>query len=155
MEQNAISLAKFISRYLGVNGSGLNTLSHEDAKHLFPSLKRSTFAFVENHPLELYSGNVILVTDGKKTIPYYVPPIDKIVNNEIVVDVEHKKRKKKTIPNYCDMKVYELKKLLNSRFNGRKVSRLVRCELEDRGVVLRKKYNREEFKKWREDYERN
>ena len=57
MEQNAISLAKFISRYLGVNGSGLNTLSHEDVKHLFPSLKRSTFAFVENHPLELYSGN--------------------------------------------------------------------------------------------------
>ena len=155
MGQNVISLAKFISRYLGVNGSGLNTLSHEDVKHLFPNLKRSTFAFIENNPLELYSGNVILVTDGRKIIPYYVPLLNKYDNNEIVVQVEHRNRKKNIIPNYCDMKIYELKKLLNVRFNGRKVSRLARHELEDRGVVLRKKYNREEFKKWREDYERN
>jgi len=154
MKENIITLAKFISRYFAVRGSALKKLSHEDVKHLFPNLKRSTFSFIENHPLEVENGNVILVTDGKKIIPYYVPSFDKMETEEIVIEVETKKEKK-TIPNYSDMKIYELKKLLNIRFNGRSVSRRARRELEDRGVVLNKKYNRQEFKKWKCEYERN
>lgn len=154
MENNIITLAKFISRYLGVNGKNLKNLSHEDVKHLFPNLKRSTFAFIESHPSEVDSGNVILVTDGKKVIPYYLPLLDRIGIDELVIEVSAKNQRK-GIPNYSDMKIYELKKLLNIRLNGRSVSRQARRELEDRGVVLGKKYNRNEFKKWEEDYERN
>ncbi len=155
MEQNAISLAKFISRYLGVCGSGIKRLSHEDAKHLFPNLRRSTFAFINSHPFELENGNIILVTDGKKTIPYFAPRFIKSnIDAEILVDVERKKKKSK-VTDYANMNIYELKQLLNIKFNGRSTSRCARRELEDRGVVLNKKYNRQEFKKWKEDYERN
>lgn len=37
------------------------------------------------------------------------------------------------------MKIYELKQLLNARFNTYKVSRNARQELESRGVLVKKK----------------
>ena len=155
MEQNTISLAKFISKYLGVEGSGIKKLSHEDAKHLFPNLKRSSFSFVEKHPFELESGNVILVTDGKKIIPYFTPNlIRKETDEELVIELD-KKKENNIVNDYANMKIYELKKLLNVKFNGRSISRQARRELEDRGVILNKKYNRQEFKKWKSEYERN
>ena len=154
MGQNIITLAKFISRYLGVSGLNLKKLSHEDVKHLIPNLKRSTFALINSHPEEINSGNIVLVTDGKKVIPYYIPAITNNNLNQVIIE-EDRIKAQKTIPNYSDMKIYELKELLNVKFNGRSVSRHARNELEDRGVVLRKKYNRQEFKKWRCEYERN
>ena len=40
------------------------------------------------------------------------------------------------------MSVYELRKLLNTKFNSYRNSREARRELERRGVVLTRKYNR-------------
>ena len=51
------------------------------------------------------------------------------------------------------MSIYELKQLLNTRFNSYRNSREARRELEKRGVVLTKKYNRNEIKKMKEDEE--
>ncbi len=154
MGQNIITLSKFISRYLGINGSSIKKLSHEDAKHLFPNLRRASFAYIEKHPIENGCGNVILVTDGRKTIPYYAP--DLIKEDLSVIEIKPDSDKKKhTIPDYANMKIYELKKLLNVKFNGRVVSKCARRELYDRGVVLGKKYKRQEFKSWERDYERD
>ena len=154
MGQNIITLSKFISRYLGVNGQPLRNLSHEDAKHLFPNLRRATFSYIESHPIENGNGNIVLVTDGRKTIPYYTPEL--VQNDFEVVEVKSNTMKAtRTVPDYANMKIYELKKLLNVKINGRLISRCARRELYDRGVVLGKKYKRQEFKKWEEDYERN
>lgn len=154
MGQNVISLAKFISRFLGVHSSNLKKLSHEDAKHLFPNLKRATFMCIERDRTKESSGNIILVSDGKKVIPYFAPTF--IVEDANLVEVDMEKKKSTfDIPDYSNMKIYELKKLLNCKFNGRHVSRCARRELMDRGVILTKKYKREEFKKWRRDYERD
>ena len=49
------------------------------------------------------------------------------------------------------MTIYELKQLLNRKFNSYKNSREARKELEKRGVVLTKKYNRNEVKRMKED----
>ena len=43
---------------------------------------------------------------------------------------------------YASMSVYELRKLLNTKFNSYRNSREARRELERRGVVLTRKYNR-------------
>ena len=151
---NVITLAKFLTRYLGIVGEDIKNLTHEDIKFLFPNIKRATFAYIEKYPGAVNSGNVLLVNDGKKTIPYYAPTI--IQDREVTIhEYKRQKEEKKRVTDYTSMRIFELKELLNIRLNGYSTSRQARRELEDRGVVLRKKYNREEFKKWRRDYERD
>lgn len=152
--ESTISLAKFASRFLGISGKNLKYLTHEDIKHLFPNVKRSTFSYIQKNPGELECGNIALVEDGRQVIPYYVPKISFDYEANPLNSINHKKTTKQCI-DYAGMKIYELKKLLNVRFNGYHTSRYARRELEKRGVELKKKYNRNEFKKWRKDYERN
>ncbi len=151
--RNVITLAKFLSRYLGVNGEFTKYLTHDDIKYMFPSIKRSSFSYIDEHKGAVECGFILLVNDGRKTIPYYAP----VVNQEqsVVIEEEKKEDNKKKNIDYANMRIFELRELLNVKFNGYHTSRMARRELEDRGVVLRKKYNREEFKKWRKDYERD
>ena len=152
MKYNVITLAKFLSRYLGVQGKDVTNLTHNDVKELFPNLKRASFSYIEQNPKVLISGEVLLVRDNEKTIPYVTPSYEFgecIRTADIEEDIEYQE------PDYASMNAYELKQLLNVRFNGYHKSRLARRELEDRQIVLNKKYNREEFKKWRNDYERD
>lgn len=152
MKYETITLSKFLSRTLGLEGKDLKRITHLDAKELFPNLKRSTFEHVERCPEELRSGKIIMVSDGKTVIPYYVPRLKtrfeeqrvKIEFDEVeeVVDKEY---------DYTSMTIYELKQLLNRKFNTYKNSREARRELEKRGVVLTKKYNRNEVKRMKED----
>lgn len=152
---NTISLTKFLSRYLGIVGEDTKHLKHDDIMRLFPNIKRSSFSFIKNNKGVVEKGIILLVNDGERTIPYYAP----IITGELELTTLESKiedtNKRKKVIDYANMNIYELKQLLNIRFNGYHVSRTARRELEDRGVTLRKKYNREEFKKWRKDYERD
>ena len=154
MKYETITLSKFLSRTVGLGGSDLKKITHLDAKILFPQLKRSTFEYVNNHPEAITRGKILMVSDGKTVIPYYVPTIEKEFDFH-EIDVEHDEPKK--INNerydYTAMSIYELKQLLNTRFNSYRNSREARRELEKRGVVLTKKYNRNEIKKMKEDEE--
>ena len=47
---------------------------------------------------------------------------------------------------YSSMSIYELKKLLDKKFNSNSNSRCAKKELENRGVI-KKKYDRKKFKK--------
>lgn len=149
-----MTITKFASRFLGICGENLKLLTHEDIKYLFPDTKRSSFEYIRKNPQELECGRVILVTDGKQIIPYYSPIIDLDYQANNMECIKENKKGERCL-DYTKMKIYELKKLLNVRFNGYHVSRCARHELESRGVVLTKKYNRNEFKKWRKDYERD
>ena len=95
-----------------------------------------------------------MVSDGKTVIPYYVPTIEEEFDFH-EIDVEHDEPKKINDEryDYTAMSIYELKQLLNTRFNSYRNSREARRELEKRGVVLTKKYNRNEIKKMKEDEE--
>ncbi len=74
---NEIKLSKFLVRYCNLRGEDLTKIRHEDVKVLFPTLKRASFEELENNPKKLASGEILLVNDGRKVIPYYVPSLSK------------------------------------------------------------------------------
>ena len=140
-EYKSVTLSKFLSRFLMVDGMALTKVTHADVKMLFPTLKRSSFEYVEKHPEEVMMGRILMVNDGKKVIPYIVPEVRKIDITMMPKFVEEKRTGKRET-DYTKMRVYELKSLLNLRFNTYKVSRSARNELENRGELLKKKYKR-------------
>lgn len=153
MKYETITLSKFLSRTLGLGGSDLKKITHIDAKILFPQLKRSSFEYVEKHPEAIKLGKILMVSDGKTVIPYYVPTIERDLDfHEVVIEREEEKIKDE-LYDYTAMSIYELKQLLNTKFNSYRNSREARRELERRGVVLTKKYNRNEVKRMKEDEE--
>ena len=143
MKDNEISLAKFLSRYLFITGEDLCHLTHEDVKQLFPQLRRVSLEHVRRHPILIISNKVLLVNDGRKTIPYRIPKVkefdgvirqfnlikDEMVYHEGPYDI-------------VSMSNYELKTLLNNKFNPRSDRMHALKELEERGIILKKKYNR-------------
>ena len=154
MKYETITLSKFLSRTLGLEGSDLKRITHLDVKELFPSLKRSTFEHVEKCPEELLTGKIMMVSDGKSVIPYYVPTLKtEFEVHEVNIEFDEVEEVTDKEYDYASMSIYELKQLLNRKFNTFKNSREARRELEKRGVVLTKKYNRNEFKRMKEDEE--
>lgn len=154
MKYETITLSKFLSRTLGLGGSDLKKISHLDAKILFPQLKRSTFEYVNKHPEEITRGKILMVSDGRTVIPYYVPTLEtKLDFYEVKIEREEPRKINDERYDYTAMSIYELKQLLNTRFNSYRNSREARRELEKRGIVLTKKYNRNEIKKMKEDEE--
>lgn len=142
-EYKSVTLSKFLSRFLAVDGMALTKVTHADVKMLFPMLKRASFEYVEKHPEEVMMGRIIMVNDGKKVIPYIVPDVRKIeIDITMMPEFVEEKRNGKREIDYTKMRVYELKRLLNLRFNTYKVSRGARNELENRGVLLKRKYKR-------------
>lgn len=142
-EYKSVTLSKFLSRFLMVDGMALTKVTHADVKMLFPMLKRASFEYVEKYPEEVMMGRILMVSDGKKVIPYIVPDVRKIeIDMTMMPELIEEKRTGKRETDYTKMRVYELKKLLNLRFNTYKVSRSARNELENRGILLKKKYKR-------------
>ena len=142
-EYKSVTLSKFLSRFLMVDGMALTKVTHADVKMLFPMLKRASLEYVEKHPEEVMMGRILMVSDGKKVIPYIVPDVRKIeIDMTMMPELIEEKRTGKRETDYTKMRVYELKKLLNLRFNTYKVSRSARNELENRGILLKKKYKR-------------
>ena len=137
-EYKSITLSKFLSRYMAVDGKALTKVSHTDVKTLFPSIQRTSFEYAEKYQEDIMMGRILMVFDGKTTIPYIVPK-EEITDSRTTMP--HKERKKEKVHHYdySRMKIYELKQLLNARFNTYKVSRNARQELESRGVLVKKK----------------
>ena len=137
-EYKSITLSKFLSRYMAVDGKALTKVSHTDVKTLFPSIQRTSFEYAEKYQEDIMMGRILMVFDGKTTIPYIVPK-EEITDSRTTMP--HKERKKEKVHHYdySRMKIYELKELLNARFNTYKVSRNARQELESRGVLVKKK----------------
>ena len=48
-EYKSITLSKFLSRYMAVDGKALTKVSHTDVKTLFPSIQRTSFEYAEKH----------------------------------------------------------------------------------------------------------
>lgn len=148
-----ISLSKFLSRYAFLEGEDLKKITHDEVKKLFPEFKRSSFEEILDNPELLKSGKVVIVYDGKKKVPYYIPRVEK--NTEEFMDFHRESVKERQIDDnvydYSNMSIYELRCLLQRKFNSYRNQTSARKELDRRGVVLRKKYNRCEFK--RKDYE--
>ena len=142
-----ISLAKFLNKYVSLCGEDLKKLTHEDVQILFPYFKRSSFDKIYNNQTLVSSGKVVLVNDGKKTIPYYAPQtlyldddyteffLDKIEEVPQLISYD-----------YTEMSNYELKKILKEKFSTYKEKKNARRELEDRGVVMRKEMKRKREK---------
>ena len=148
MKYETITLPKFLSRTLGLEGKNLKRITHLDVKELFPNLKRSSFEYVNKYPEDLANGKIMMVSDGKSVIPYYVPEITRgLVTQEVNMEFTPTKKKEYENHDYTSMSIYELKQLLNTKFNSYKNSREARKELESRGVILTKKYNRSESKR--------
>ena len=142
-EYKSVTLSKFLSRFLAVDGMALTKLSHADVRVLFPMLKRASFEYVEKHPEDVMCGKILMVSDGKKTIPYIVPDSKiSVIKRTYMPEIEVVVKEKKITYDYTSMKVYELKKLLNARFSTYKVSRSARNELENRGELVKRKYKR-------------
>ena len=87
-EYKSITLSKFLSRYMAVDGKALTKVSHTDVKTLFPSIQRTSFEYAEKHQEDIMMGRILMVFDGKTTIPYIVP------KEEILCHIKKEKKKK-------------------------------------------------------------
>lgn len=138
----SMSLSKFLSRYVNLKGVNLNKIKHDEVKYLFPFLKRATFEEVGNNKDLLYTGKVILVNDGKKTIPYYVPELT-VDENKEYLEVEREVVNTNLVDDkhydYSELSEYELRQLLRRKFSSSRNQREAKRELESRGINLKRK----------------
>ena len=147
MKENEISLAKFLVRYEFITNSSLNKITHEDVKVLFPNLKRCSFDSVRKNPYLVMSGQVVLVNDGRKTIPYYTPIIEDLNQEIYTIDMqEAEEYAERSYYDFNSMSNYELKTVLENKQNARKNRMKAKQELEERGLILKKKYKREKYR---------
>lgn len=145
---NEINMSKFLSRYCNLIGNNLSKITHEDVRVLFPKIKRASFEEVSQNPKLLAIGKVVYVNDGKNVIPYYTPNVDfDILDEPTPVNKKEEKRVINKKKDYAKMSIYELRCILRRKFNSCSCQRKARCELEKRGIVLSKKYNRCEEKR--------
>ena len=144
MKNNIMSLSKFLSRYGGLQGNSLTKVTHEEVKRLFPYLKRSSFEEIRSNPELLLTGQVLLISDGKHTIPYYVPYVQEEDIEYLDFNREDPEPLKidDNVYDYANMSVYELRCLLRRKFNSYRNQTCARRELAHRGIELSKKYKR-------------
>ena len=95
------------------------------------------------------TGKVILVNDGRKTIPYYSQIVENEYDNYQVLEREEAPKIKidDERHDYSSMSLYELRLLLRKKFNSVRNQNCARREIKKRGIVLSKKYNRCEMKR--------
>ena len=144
MKSQELSLSKFLSRYSYLKGADLIKVTHKEVAYLFPELRRSSFDEIKKNPELLFTGKVVIVNDGKKSIPYYVPQLS---NDDIdCLDFNREAIKEREIDDsvydYTNMSIYELRCLLERKFNSYRNQNCARRELNRRGIVLNKKYKR-------------
>lgn len=148
MKYNSISLSKFLARFGALQGEVLSHITHEEVKVLFPQFTRTTFEYARNNKELVSTGKILMVDDGKKIIPYVLPELD--YENSFLLDVLRQEDEIREVDcgeyDYTSMSIYELKKLLDRKFNSTNNSRHAKRELESRGII-KKKYNRNEFKR--------
>ncbi len=148
MKYNIISLAKFLARFGYLKGEVLSSITHEEVKILFPQFKRTTFEYARINKELVSTGKILMVDDGQKIIPYFLPIIED--ENSFLLDVLREEDEVEVIDtseyDYTSMSIYELKKLLDKKFNTKNSSKKAKRELENRGII-KKKYNRKDFKK--------
>lgn len=74
LEIEAISMASFLKRYLGIFDEELLKMqpTHKELAILCPHLKRSSFTYVLSSPELVYLGKIILVDDGNGNIVPYI-----------------------------------------------------------------------------------
>ena len=108
LDENSISLKKFLILYCGISASSLDNirLSHNDIKILMPNLKRSSFEYLLNNMKNLYVGKVIAVKDAYGVVlPYVCPKIEEISNPTIIANNNNELGK---IEINKDLKLYQL-----------------------------------------------
>ena len=143
MKNNNTTLSKFLQMYLFLDREGLSHLRHEDVIILFPNLRRCSFDKLRDHPDMVENREVIFVDDGRKVLPYYIPEVEgecKIVKVECEVEKEEKYIE--GYHDYLSMSDYELKCLLENKKNKYKNRMKAKEELEERGIIRKKKYKR-------------
>ena len=148
MKYNSIRLSKFLARFGSLQGEALSHITHDEVKVLFPQFVRTTFEYARNNKELVSTGKILMVDDGRKIIPYILPELD--YENSFLLDVLRQEDDVKEIDygeyDYTSMSIYELKKLLDRKFNSTNNSRHAKRELESRGLI-KKKYKREKIKK--------
>ena len=136
MYLDSISLSKFLSRYAKVYGVNLKKITHDEVKVLFPELKRATFQELKANKELVISGKVLLVNDGRKTIPYYAPELTDDLEEEMYLDREEVNdfEMNEEVSDCSDLSEYELRQLLRRKYNSYKNQINARRELESRGI---------------------
>ncbi len=145
-----ISLSKFLARYANVTGVNLKKITHDEVKYLFPYLRRSSFDEIKKHKELIMNGKVVLVSDGRKVIPYYTPVLDFEYDAEALYLDREEVPQEEIDDNeydYASMSEYELRELLVRKCNSFRNQMRARHELEHRGIAITKKYRRCEYKK--------
>lgn len=156
MEQTTITLAKFLSRYMNLTGIDIKKMTHEEVKELMPNIKRLPFDYVKKNMELVYRGEVLLVDDGNNIIPYETPEIlETIVPKKRVYRYEKRKRKPRINIDFSCLSIFELKLLLKRKFNTSNHRKKAEIELNNRGVVLHKKFRYEKDLSRAEMEERN
>lgn len=147
--KQAITLAKFLTRYYGIQHPNILNLSHNDVKILFEQVERSSFEYAEQNPDMVAKGEIVFVEDKYNVIPYKAPQIN--MDYEFV-DMECSKtgKKKPEVITEEDLKTLSKDELLKKLKEYRAYChyyKLVVKEVKLRGMKERKlkddKYKRE------------
>ena len=140
----SISIFKFLSRYYGIRISTNLKLSHKDIKHQFEFLKRCSFKYVDCNPELVALGKVIYVDDSYGvSLPYICPleVVDDITEIDDVPYIEEEINKENMlIEEILELPTYLLRECMSKYKNKPSFYRLIRIELESRGVYENKKY---------------
>lgn len=143
-----ISLSKFLARFYLLEGERLKEFTHKDVKNLFPYVE-SVYADEKIDETR----ERILVKDSKGAIKvYYIPELtfDEVNDTLYVFGKESNfDNINDNVYDYCRLKEYQLRNLLVRSKNSLRNQNEARNELKRRGIALTKKYNRNEFKKYR------
>ena len=143
-KEYSISLKSFLMIFCGICNETLlqGKISHDDVKHLFPELKKSTFEYLSKNINEIYTGNIILVKDSYGFIaPYQKPLIEEYIEIPDIEIIDDKKEKAiEEIVNLENLSLYELSELgkkykeENRLTEYRKVCRLIKKINNESGI---------------------
>ncbi len=157
-EFGSIQLSKFLSRYYPVCGRDLREITHQEAQKLFSDLRtmdlydlNKSYAPGRRNLEKIYTGEIIIVNDGREIVAYYAPELSLELEDLTHVNREEEDvRINDEVYDYACLSEYRLRELLRRKFNSYRNQTCARRELQKRGIEITKKYKRNNFKNWEE-----
>jgi len=142
-KEYSISLKNFLISYCGICNKDLinNKITHKDIKYLLPDLKRVSYEYLIKNIGDVYTGNVLIVSDSFGNFaPYLNPKLNEYEDINIEYECEIEKTDKFEVAVELEnLNLYELSKLSkkykedNRISEYRKVCRMIKKK-KDNGL---------------------
>lgn len=150
LEENCISLTKFLINYCGVYNEDIHNIKigHKDVKKILPQLKRVSFESLLQNRDSFYIGEIIPVKDYYGNIVPYVNPMLEFDDTlDVDCDIVEQNDTLQNITIDENLNKYELAKLCRyfKKHNMKKEYRIAHKLLKEEKRSKVKQYKREKY----------